>query len=83
VNNKTILILFLVTLVAAAAAAFGWYQTGVELRQSRVQFAASELQPVAALLKEDQGIIRELQNVPFTRVHCRGGQVPQLCLRMA
>jgi hypothetical protein len=43
--------------IAAIVAAAGWYRTGAELRQRRI----GELQPIAALLKEDQQLLQALQ----------------------
>jgi hypothetical protein len=50
--------IFLVAAVAAFAAAGGeWYHAGERLRELR----ASELEPLAALLKEDQELLQVLQ----------------------
>jgi hypothetical protein len=51
-------------LVAAAA----WYHASTALRESRAQLVAGDLQPIAALLQEDQALIQELQREPFTEV---------------
>ncbi len=59
-------IVFVAALVAAVAGTTGWMQSAAELRKTRVQFAAGPLQPIAALLAENQGILQELQAEPFT-----------------
>jgi hypothetical protein len=66
VNNKTVWVLFVVALVAAVAAASAWYHASSALNDARAQVVASELQPIATLLKENQALIQELQAEPFT-----------------
>ena len=45
--------------------AVGWYRAHQSLQSSRARFVASTLEPMAALLKENDGIITELQAEPF------------------
>jgi hypothetical protein len=47
-------------------AACGWYHTNDALNERRSQLVADELQPIAALLKDNQALIQELQSEPFT-----------------
>jgi hypothetical protein len=65
-SNRTVSVLLAASLVAMLAAAFGWYRADTELHNTRRQSAGGELHPIAAILQENQGIIRELQNVPFS-----------------
>jgi len=53
-------------LVAAVIAAGGWYHAHTALAESGSQLIAGELQPIAAMLKENQALIKELQSDPFT-----------------
>lgn len=52
----------IVALIAVAAG----YHASTALHDSRTQFIASTLEPIATLLNEDQSLIRELQSDPFT-----------------
>ncbi len=58
----------LATLAAATAlvAAVVCYQARLALDNARTQVVASELRPIAALLQEDQALLKELQAEPFT-----------------
>jgi hypothetical protein len=62
-NARSITIALL--LVATLAATGGWYRAHQSLQSSRAQFVASTLEPMAALLKENDGMITELQAEPF------------------
>jgi hypothetical protein len=64
-NARSIAILLALLLVATLAATGGWYRAHQSLQSSRAQFVASTLEPMAALLKENDGIITELQAEPF------------------
>jgi hypothetical protein len=67
VNNKSSAwILLVVALVAAVAGASAWHRNYANLRELRAQVFVGELQPIAALLREDQRIIQELHAEPFT-----------------
>jgi hypothetical protein len=63
--NKPAVIVAAAAVCVALAAAGAWYQAGAGLRESRAQLVAGELQPIAALLQEDQDLIQELQAEPF------------------
>jgi hypothetical protein len=63
-NNKTPWIVAIAALVAAAGAAAAWYQAHAALGGLRTQLIAGELQPIAALLKENQGLLQELSSEP-------------------
>jgi hypothetical protein len=52
-------------IVAIGAVAF-WYVEHRTLDESRAQIVASELRPIATLVKENQALIEELQSEPFT-----------------
>jgi hypothetical protein len=56
VNNKTHWV-FLVAAFAAVVAGAAWFRAGAESRETRV----NELKPIAALLKEDQELLKALQ----------------------
>jgi hypothetical protein len=56
VKHKSVLFLLILTLVACAAAGTGWYHAFVSSRELRV----GELEPLAALLKENQELLRGL-----------------------
>jgi hypothetical protein len=64
-NARTVAILLALLAVAAVAATGEWYHAHQSLREFRAQFVGSTLEPMAALLKENQGIIAELQAEPF------------------
>jgi hypothetical protein len=64
-NNRTISVLSalaFIGIVVAAACCYHEYET---LGALRAQILGSELQPIAALLAENQKLIRELQAPPF------------------
>jgi hypothetical protein len=51
--------------VAALLAAGAWYHEHSALEQARAQVVASELQPIAALLAENETLVQELQSEPY------------------
>jgi hypothetical protein len=55
----------LAALVTALVAAAFWHHDHEALGESRAQVVASELQPIAVLLKEDQATLKELETEPF------------------
>lgn len=65
-NGKTSQIALALVSVAALLAIAAWYHAGSALHDSRTQLVGSTLEPIAALLKENQAFIRELQSEPFT-----------------
>ena len=66
VNNKTAQILLAAAAVVALVAAAAWYHASWALRESRTQVVTGTLAPIAALLKENQALVKELQVEPFT-----------------
>jgi len=66
VNNKTVQSLLAGVSVMALIAATAWYHDSSALHDSRAQLVGSTLDPMAALLKENQALIQELQLEPFT-----------------
>src|SRR5271154_983030 len=62
-NTRTVAILL--ALVATLAATGAWYHAHQSLQATRAQFLAGTLEPMAALLKDDQTLIAELQADPF------------------
>jgi len=65
-NNKNGWILSVATFIAAVVATSAWYHSSSVLDRTRSQLVAGELQPIAALLKENQALVEELQAEPFT-----------------
>jgi hypothetical protein len=65
VNNRTSTLLLASALVAAVAAAAGWYHASAGLRELQMLGVVAELQPAAVLVKENQALITELQAEPF------------------
>jgi hypothetical protein len=53
-------------LIAAFVAAAFWHHDYEALDKSRAQIVASELRPIATLLKEYQALIQELHSEPFS-----------------
>jgi len=66
VTSRTIGFLLVAALGATAVAAISWHHEHETVGDLRSQVVARELQPIAALLKEDQALISELQAEPFT-----------------
>jgi hypothetical protein len=65
VSHKNALGMFVVALVVAAGAVGFVFYEQAQLKEVRARVVAGELQPIAALLKEDQSILKELQAEPF------------------
>jgi hypothetical protein len=65
-NHKNTWILLAAAVMAAVVAAGAWYHANDRLDQTRSKLVAGGLQPIAALLKENQALIKELQTGPFT-----------------
>jgi hypothetical protein len=66
-NNKTTVAIIIVALVGLALVmTAAWYHAHQALQAARTQFVAGTLDPVAALLRESEAIIKELQAEPFT-----------------
>src|SRR5450631_3329157 len=65
-NNKASVTVSAIALFVAFVSAGAWYQVGAALRESRAHLVAADLQPIAALLQEDQALLKELQAEPFT-----------------
>jgi hypothetical protein len=66
VNSKTFQVLLAVVSIVALVAIGAWHHASEALHESRAQIVRSTLEPIAALLKDDQAIIKELQSEPFT-----------------
>jgi hypothetical protein len=66
VKSSTVTILLAVIAVAALLTAATWYRANSALSDSRTQFLGSTLRPLAAMLKENQTLLKELQAEPFT-----------------
>jgi hypothetical protein len=66
VNHKNALILLVVALVVAIGALGLWFYERSALQEARTRVVVGELQPIAALLKENQALIKELEAEPFT-----------------
>jgi hypothetical protein len=65
-NRGPVKILFALALVLAIVTAGFWYHEWAILTEARMNQVAGELQPIAALLKENQTLIKELQAEPVT-----------------
>jgi hypothetical protein len=63
-HNKTVWLLN-VSFAALIVAAFSYHEYQA-VEASRTQVISSELQPIAAFLKENQALIAELKSEPFT-----------------
>jgi hypothetical protein len=64
--SKTIAIGLLVALITAIAALGAWHQAQEAFEEAREQVISGELQPIAAMLRENLALITELQAEPFT-----------------
>lgn len=64
-NNKLVLIVSAVALCIAAIATGAWYREVTKVRDLGAQVRASELQPIASLLTDNQALLQELQSAPF------------------
>jgi hypothetical protein len=65
VAGRPTLILLVIVSVVTVMAAGGWYQAHDEVSESNRLIVSSVLDPMAALLKDDATIIKELQAEPF------------------
>jgi len=65
VSSKTAPVLLAAVFVVALFAAGAWYDTRSALRDSRAQLVTSALEPIEALVRENQALIKELQSDPF------------------
>jgi hypothetical protein len=66
VNSRTLTILLALVSVVALVAIAAWYHASSGLDDSRAQLLRGTLEPIAAMLKENQALIQELQSDPFT-----------------
>jgi hypothetical protein len=66
VNQKNIFSLLVVAVVVVAGALGLWFYERLQLNEARARVVSQQLQPIAALLKDDQAILKELQAEPFT-----------------
>lgn len=64
--SKTTASVIAALLVMGLVATGAWYYASEALHQSRAQLVGNILEPGAALLKENQVLIQELQSEPFT-----------------
>ncbi len=53
-------------LIAALVGSGLWHNAHGALEEARAQVVASELRPIATLVKENQALLQELQSEPFT-----------------
>jgi hypothetical protein len=65
-NNKTTVAIIAALVGLALVMTGAWYHAHQALQAARLQFVAGTLDPVAALLKENQELIKELQAEPST-----------------
>ena len=65
-NDKTTQMLLAAVSIVALIAAAAWYHAHGALSESRDALISSTLEPMVALLKEDQSLLKELQSDPFT-----------------
>ena len=65
-NKPAVAVVLAVALVSALVGTLAWHHANQLLHDSRAQIIAMTLQPIAALLNENQAIIKELQAEPFT-----------------
>jgi hypothetical protein len=65
-KSRTAAILMALISVASVVATGGWYFASQSLRDSRTQFATNTLEPMSALLTDNQRIITELHTEPYT-----------------
>jgi hypothetical protein len=66
INNGINFKVVAVSAIAVLLLGAGWYRAHVELLNSNGKLVASTLEPAAALLKEDQALISELQTEPYS-----------------
>jgi hypothetical protein len=60
-NNKKLIVLAMAFMISAVVALFSWQRS----HAARTSLVDDMLEPVAALLKENQSLIRDLQAEPF------------------
>jgi long-subunit fatty acid transport protein len=65
ISKTTWVLVIAVFVLAAVSAAFGYHEYQA-IEASRAQIVATELQPIATLLKENLALIQELNSDPFT-----------------
>jgi hypothetical protein len=65
VTHKNVLGFLSAAIVVAVGALGLLFYEHTQLHEARARMAAEELQPIAALLKENQAILKELQADPF------------------
>jgi hypothetical protein len=68
-KSKSMAICLAASLIAAVAAAGLWRHEHEAVEEAGSQIVAGELQPIGALLKENQGLIQELQTEPFVETN--------------
>lgn len=66
VTRKSIQVLFVILLLAMVAATGGWLHSRQALQASRASVVAHQLEPMSALLQENQQLITELQTPAFS-----------------
>jgi hypothetical protein len=64
-DNKTAWILLMAVTIVALALSAAWYQAHDAFQYSQSQRISSDLEPIAALLTDDQKLLTELQSPPF------------------
>jgi hypothetical protein len=65
VASKTARMLMMAALIAALVCAGAWYQAHEALEATPLHLTAGILQPIAAMLNENQELLHELQSEPF------------------
>jgi hypothetical protein len=65
VNTKTLIILLCIATGAASVATGAWYHTHQALHELQARVVNRNLESMAALLKENQALVQELQAEPF------------------
>jgi hypothetical protein len=64
--KKTAILVMTFAIASTLVGAFFYQHEKTALAEVRAQFVAGELHPIAALLREDQASLKELQTEPFT-----------------
>jgi hypothetical protein len=64
-SHKTLQGLLALTTLLALATSAAWYQARSAARESQAQFVVATLEPIDALLKTNQVLMRELATEPF------------------
>ena len=65
-NSRMFTILLTVASAVALVAIVAWQRTNSALDDARIQIVTGVLEPMAVLLKENEGLVKELQAEPFT-----------------